>query len=166
VRELVLVAVAFAAMAWELAVSWRHERALRQAGAVEPPGDVYPVMRIVYPLCFLAMGVEAWRGTGVTLAWFAAGALIFTAAKTLKMWAIHTLGPRWTFRVLVVPGRGLISSGPYRWLRHPNYLAIPGELGGVAIALGAPVAGALSLLAFACLLARRIVVEERALGLR
>ena len=143
-----------------------NERALRAAGAVEPADDVYRVMQLAYPACFLAMVLEAWmRGGGVggtTLA----GVFIFTGAKALKYWAIATLGGRWTFRVLVPPGSERTLRGPYRLLRHPNYVAVVGELVGFAMLARAPIAGALAVAGFAALLLARIRVEERALGLR
>jgi methyltransferase len=87
-------------------------------------------------------------------------------AKMLKWWAISSLGTRWTFRVLVPVGAPLVQSGPYRWMRHPNYVAVVGELVGAAMMLGAPWSGALAVLVFGALMLRRIHVEERALGLK
>jgi methyltransferase len=80
------------------------------------------------------------------------------------MWAISTLGVRWTFRVLVIPDAPLVTSGPYRLLRHPNYAAVIGEIIGIAVILRAPVTGLLALAGFGTLLIRRIAVEDRALG--
>ena len=57
-------------------------------------------------------------------------AVFFVGTKALKWWAILTLGPSWTFRVIVVPGAPLIASGPYRFVRHPNYVGVVGELIG------------------------------------
>jgi methyltransferase len=142
-----------------------NERTLRARGATEPAGDVYPTMTWVYPACFVAMGVEgALFGSApgsVTLA----GVALFGLAKALKFWAIATLGSRWTFRVLVPPGAPLVRRGPYAWIRHPNYVAVVGELVSFAILVGAPAAGVLSLFVFGALLRRRIQVEERALGI-
>jgi len=87
-------------------------------------------------------------------------------SKALKFWAIASLGGRWSFRVLVLPEAPLVTRGPYRFLRHPNYIAVMGELLSVALALAAPVTGTLALVTFAWLLSRRIACEERALGLR
>ena len=70
-----------------------------------------------------------------------AGAVIFLTAKALKWWAIVSLGPFWTFRVIVVPGVRLVATGPYRWLRHPNYVGVMGELAGVALMTAAPWSG-------------------------
>jgi methyltransferase len=161
-----LLIAGFLPMLFEARRSAANERALRAAGAIEPADDVYSLMQVAYPLCFLAMVVEAWaRGTSVG-ATALAGSLVFISAKALKYWAIGTLGDRWTFRVLVPPGSARTVRGPYRILRHPNYLAVVGELAGFALLARAPVAGALSLAAFGALLVARVRVEERALGLR
>lgn len=161
---LFLLAVAFVPMAIEARVSARHDRTLRAAGAVEPAGDVYRLMQAAYPACFLAMAAEAWiRGAWLSPA-FAAGLVVFAAAKALKYWAIATLGPRWTFRVLVPPRASRVTRGPYRLLRHPNYLAVAGELAGVALMAGAPLSGTAAIVGFGLLMLARIRVEERAMG--
>jgi methyltransferase len=159
-----LVALAvFAPMVAEAVVSRRHERVLRAAGAIEPAGDVYRVMQAAYPAAFLVMIAEGlWRGAA-TGAVFVGGAALFAAAKILKYWAIETLGVRWTFRVLVPPGSHPIAGGPYRRLRHPNYLAVVGELAGTACMTRALVAGPLATLGFAALMLARIRVENRAI---
>ena len=161
-----LAALAFVPMLLEARRSVTNERALRSAGAIEPAGDVYAAMRIVYPACFGAMVLEAWlRDRGVTAAAIP-GAVIFTTGKALKYWAIHALGPRWTFRVLVPPGSNRSIQGPYRFLRHPNYLGVAAELAGFALLAGAPYSGVISIVAFGALMLARIRVEERALGSR
>ncbi len=161
---LVVLTLAFLPMAFEARLAARHDRALRAAGAFEPPDDVYPWMQVAYPACFLAMALEAALiGAGVN-AVFGVGLIVFALAKAIKYWAIATLGPRWTFRVLVPPSSLLIQHGPYRFMRHPNYLGVMGELAGMAIIARAVIAGSLSVVVFAVLIAMRIRVEERALG--
>jgi methyltransferase len=164
VLPLVLFALAFVPMLLEMRLSIRNERALRSAGAVEPPGDAYRAMSVAYPACFAAMILEAWRDPPLSRAALVTGAAVFVLAKGIKYWAIATLGPRWTFRVLVPPRSHRTSAGPYRFMRHPNYLGVLGELAGMALLAGAPVTGSLSLAIFGLLLARRIRVEEVALG--
>jgi methyltransferase len=153
----------FVPMVIEAAVAARHDRALRALGAIEPAGDVYRAMQVAYPAAFVAMLAEgAWRaaapGTPAAI-----GAGVFLLAKALKYWAIASLGQRWTFRVLVPPGSERIVRGPYRWIRHPNYIAVALELAGVAIATRARVAGPIALVGFGYLMWRRIRVEEKAL---
>ena len=142
----------------------RNERAQRARGGVEPPGDVYRIMRVAYPAAFLGMILEgASLGTpAASLA--AAGGALFAGAKALKWWAILALGPCWTFRLIVVPGMAPVRAGPYRWLRHPNYLAVVAELLAVALMTGARVAGPIATAIFWLLILKRIAVENRALG--
>ena len=140
-----------------------NERFLRARGAVEPAGDVYRTMRWAYPGAFLLMTSEAMYAGGEGPRLVLAGIVTFIAAKALKYWAIASLGSRWTFRVLVIPGAPLVARGPYAVLRHPNYIAVVAEMIGFALALGALLTGAISIVGFGLLLRRRIAVEEGAL---
>lgn len=161
---LIVLGLAFLPMAFEARLAARHDRALRAAGAFEPSDDVYRWMQIAYPAAFLTMAIEAAiRRVDVNQV-FTLGIVVFALGKAIKYWAIATLGPRWTFRVLVPPSSMSITHGPYRYLRHPNYLGVIGEIAGLALVARAPVAGTLSLVVFATLLVLRIRVEERALN--
>ena len=160
----ILLALAFLPMALEARLAARHDRALRAAGASEPKDDVFPLMQLAYPAAFLAMAFEAWARRARPNTVFIAGTVVFALAKTIKYWAIATLGERWTFRVLVPPDSTRIASGPYRFMRHPNYLGVMGELAGMALMAQAPIAGTLSIVIFGILIAGRIRVEERALA--
>jgi methyltransferase len=167
--EVGLPAAALAAVAVMMLAEARrsrvNERALRRGGAIEPPGDVYRAMAIVYPGMFFAMAGEGVLTGPASDAGLIAGFTIFVAAKALKMWAIATLGPRWSYRVLVVPALPLVATGPYAHLRHPNYVAVFGEIAGFALMVHAGITGVLSMVVFAILMRKRIAVEERALGL-
>jgi len=164
VSAAVLLAVIFVPMLIETSLSARHDRALRALGAVEPPGDVYRSMAIAYPAAFLAIVAEGTlRGAAVDRL-FVAGLLTFAGAKALKYWAIATLGERWTFRVLVPPRSTRTIAGPYRFVAHPNYIAVAGELTGAAMAMHARLAGLIAVAAFGFLMWRRIGVEETALA--
>ena len=161
---LTLLLVAGVPMLLEARLAARHDRALRAAGAAEPSGDVYWLMQVAYPACFVAMALEAWWRRSQPTALFAGGAGLFAGAKLLKYWAISTLGARWTFRVLVPPDSTRVVSGPYRFMAHPNYLAVVAELAGMGMMAQAPLAGASSLVVFGSLLVARIRIEERALA--
>jgi methyltransferase len=172
-----VTAVIIGLMLAEARVSRLHEARLRQRGAVAPPGDVYRALALVYPAAFLLMGVEgAWRASvaersarallgppAAAPSWLAAGVLMFVASKGLKYWAIKSLGERWTFRVFVVPGLPLVATGPYRYVAHPNYIAVIGELLGTAMMVGAPVLGPLMFVAFGVVLWARVRFENQVL---
>ena len=147
----------------ELRRSRANERALRRRGAVEPPGDVYRAMAIVYPAMFVVMAAEGLLSGPAPDAALIGGFVTFTMAKLLKLWAISALGPRWSYRVLVLRDAPLVTSGPYAHLRHPNYIAVFGEIAGFALMVGARISGIVSLLAFALLVRKRIAIEEKAL---
>jgi methyltransferase len=162
-RLLLVAALCYGPMLIEAARARRHEARQRARGAVEPRGDVYRLMQWAYPGVFLAMLVEAaWVGTTPSAAMFATGLATFAAGKALKWWAILTLGEHWTFRILVLPGSSPISGGPYRWMAHPNYVGVVGELAGVALMTAAAVAGPLGAGLFVALMVRRAAVEQRA----
>jgi methyltransferase len=159
---LAILAVIGAMMWFESRLSIRNERALRARGAVEPAGDVYRWMQVAYPGSFALMAFEG-HVRGSASVWWLAGSALFVVAKSLKYWAIASLGSYWSFRVLVVPGAPLVTRGPYRYLRHPNYIAVIGELLGGALLLNALVTGPIVTLLFVELIRRRLAVEERAL---
>ena len=161
---LTALAIVLLLMLAELAVSMRNERTLKALGAVEADDPVYGVMRWAYPGVFVAMALEGMRGE-VPLPMVWAGAALFAVSKALKVWAIASLGHRWTYRVLVLPEAPLVSGGPYRFMRHPNYLAVLGELIAMALATDARIASPAGLLLFGTLLLLRIRAEERALHL-
>ena len=159
----IVLMLAFLPMAFEARLASRHDGALRAAGAIEPADDVYRWMQIVYPAAFSSMTVEALLRRAELNAMFALGIGVFVFGKAIKYWAIATLGSRWTFRVLVPPSSSLVTHGPYRFMRHPNYLGVIGELVGLALAARASISGTVSVVLFATLIAFRIRVEERAL---
>ena len=151
---------------WLLLETWRsrrHEQVLRAAGAIQPADDVYAWMRIVYPGMFVAMTAEGVLATPACSTLVTTGICVFLAAKLLKWWAILSLGRFWSFHVLVLPGAPLVTGGPYRFMRHPNYVALMGEIAGVALMMRAPFTGTAAAIAFGALLVARIRVEERML---
>ena len=151
-------------MGGEAILSAFNEKQLRARGAIEPPGDVISVMRIAYPGAFIAMGIEGSLTGPAPATVMMAGLALFGVAKALKVWAISSLGSKWSYRVLVVPGDPLVVSGPYRFISHPNYLAVVGEIVSVAAIVWAPITGALAALGFGALMIARIRIEDQALG--
>jgi len=93
----------------------------------------------------------------------AAAAAVFVGAEALRLWAIATLGERWNVRVVVVDGEAPVERGPYRWLRHPNYVAVVVSIVALPLALALPWTPALTLAPKLLALRRRLEVENRAL---
>ena len=151
-------------MAGEAVLSRFNERVLRARGAIEPEGDVIGAMRWLYPGSFIVMGIEGTLTGPAPPNVLIGGLALFGLAKALKVWAISALGSKWSYRVLVVPGDPLVKSGPYRFISHPNYLAVVGEFISVAAIIWAPISGVLATLAFGRLMLARIRIEDRALG--
>jgi methyltransferase len=168
-----VIALVFGFMLAEWRLSMQNEKALRLRGAIEPQGDVYRAMALVYPAAFLLMGIEGvWRsltpveevaGAAPAPAWWVAGLLLILTSKGLKYWAIASLADRWTFKVLVLPGVPLVNRGPYRYVDHPNYIAVIGELLAMMLMMSAWITGPVMTLAFVVILVLRLRTETRAL---
>jgi methyltransferase len=163
VTALVALALVIVLMLVELRISTRNERTLLSRGALAPSDPVYRTMRWAYPAVFMAMAVEGMVTAPARGALVVAGAAVFVASKLFKFWAIATLGERWTYKVLVLPGVPLVASGPYRLVRHPNYVGVVGELIGMALMTEARFTGPAGVVFFSWLLSRRIQAEDRAL---
>jgi methyltransferase len=163
-----LVAVAALGRGVELVIAERHRRRLLAKGAVETGAGHYPWMVALHAAWLAAAPAEVWLLDRPFLPGLAFPMLaLFLVATALRWWVIATLGERWTTRVLVPPGEPLVTGGPYRFLRHPNYLAVVVELAALPLVHTAWLTALLASAANAALLAVRISVEERALaGLR
>lgn len=149
----------------ELAVSARHARRLLARGGVEVGRGHYRPMVAFHAAFLVACAAEAVARPSPPPPIALLAALGVLLAQGLRWWAIAALGERWCTRVVVVPGAPpVVAVGPYRWIRHPNYLAVVLEMALVPLAFGSW----RSALAFsagnAVLLAVRIRSEERALG--
>ena len=151
-------------MGGEAILSSFNERLLRARGAIEPEGDVIGLMRLAYPGAFLAMGIEGALTGPAPSNILMLGLALFGLAKALKVWAIWSLGTKWSYRVLVVPGDPLVVTGPYQFISHPNYVAVVGEIVSVAAIVWAPITGALAAIGFGWLMILRMRIEDRALG--
>jgi methyltransferase len=131
--SLLIVAVAAERLA-ELVVSKRHLRWSQQRGGVERGTGHYPPMVVLHTGLLAGALAEVWLGHRPflpALGWTMVGFVLL--AQVLRWWCIATLGPRWNTRIVVIPGLPLVAAGPYRWLRHPNYVAVVVE--GVALPL-------------------------------
>jgi methyltransferase len=149
----------------ELRISARHAAWALARGGIEVGQRHFRAMKALHTVFLLACAAEVLlleRPFVPALGWPMLALAL--AAQALRYWAIASLGPHWNVRVIVVPGAPAVTAGPYRWLRHPNYLAV--ALEGIAVPLihGAFWTAAGFSLANAALLAVRIRCEERALA--
>jgi len=149
----------------ELVVSKRNAAWSLERGGVESGRGHYPAMVVLHTGFLVAMLVEAWvrrPDVAAGLAWSMLALVV--AAQGLRWWCIATLGPRWNTRVIIVPGLPPVTGGPYRLLRHPNYVAVVVE--GVALPMvhGAWITAVVFTVANAALLRVRIRAEDEALA--
>ena len=158
---LALVALVAAQRLAELAWSARNTRRLLQAGAVEVGRGHYPLMIAFHATWLVALAAAAYQTR--TIAWPAL--VLFLLVQPLRLWVLLTLGRRWTTRI-IVPDESAVRAGPYRWVRHPNYLIVAAELATLPMVFGAwPLALAGSAL-HVPLLVRRVAVEDATLKRR
>jgi methyltransferase len=121
----ILVAVVALERLAELAVSRRNAAWSFAHGGLETGRGHYPAMVVLHVGFLVAMLVEAWLRrpeVAPALAWTML--VVIAASQGLRWWCIATVGSRWNTRVIVVPGLPLVRSGPYRFLSHPNYVAV------------------------------------------
>jgi methyltransferase len=148
----------------ELGLSKRHAAWAFSRGGKEFGRGHFPPMVALHTTLLVGALVEVWmleRPFLPILGW--AALAVVTASQTLRWWCIASLGRQWNTRVIVVPGLPLVSRGPYRVLRHPNYMAVVLEGAALPLVHSAWVTAAVFTVLNAALLARRIQVEERAL---
>ena len=88
----------------------------------------------------------------------------YLVLQGLRFWMLWTLGARWTTRIIILPGQPLVSGGPYRFLPHPNYAVVTGEIAVLPLTLGLPLLAGVFTVLNAAVLAIRISAENRALA--
>lgn len=148
----------------ELRVAQRNRRWLEERGAVEIGGGHYPVMVVLHTAFLVACLAEPWLLDRPFVPVLAAAMVgVLAVATALRIWAIRSLGRRWTTRVLVLEGAPPVTTGPYRYVSHPNYLAVVLEVAALPLVHTAWLTAAVFTAANALVLTVRIRVEERGL---
>lgn len=110
----------------ELVLSRRNTERLLAQGAHEVAAGHYPLIVALHAAWLAGLWYfVVWRAdVGVDLAWLA----VFVVLQGLRVWVIATLGPRWTTRIIVLPGAPMVREGPYRFVSHPNYCIVAAEI--------------------------------------
>jgi methyltransferase len=154
-----LVAFLIVQRSVELGFAQFNTSRLRTKGGIEFGAAHYPLMIALHASWLLGLAVLGYDRPIIPF-WLA----LFVVLQLGRLWVIASLGRRWTTRVIVLPGATPVARGPYRWLKHPNYLIVALEMAVVPLALGSPVFALIYSLANAALLAYRIRIENEALA--
>lgn len=155
---LVLAVVTLQRLA-ELVLAKRNTARLLARGGVEKSPGHYPLIVVMHAAWLALLWVLA-AGATVDWVWLA----LFGVLQGLRVWVIATLGERWTTRIIVVPGEARVCRGPYRYVAHPNYWIVAGELIALPMALGQPLIAVAFTALNAAVLWVRIRAEAAALA--
>ena len=158
----VIVALVAVERIAELVHARRNTRALLARGAIEAGAGHYPLLVLLHGAWLAALLYAVPADTMPSSGWLGAFGLL----QGLRLWVLASLGPYWTTRIITLPGAPLVRRGPYRFLRHPNYVVVVAEIAVLPLAFGAwRIALVFSALNLA-LLAWRIRIEQQALAPR
>ncbi|MBZ3695437.1 MULTISPECIES: isoprenylcysteine carboxyl methyltransferase family protein [Phyllobacterium] len=142
----------------ELWLARRNTKSLLEHGAYEAASKHYCLIVALHTLWLGGLWILAWNRQ-IDPAWL----LIFAALQALRIWVLATLGRRWTTRIIVVPGSSLVRRGPYRYVSHPNYFVVVGEIAVLPLCFGLGRYALIFSLLNAAVLAFRIREENSAL---
>lgn len=137
----------------------QNERRLFTAGGIEYGWSHLPLIVLLHAAWMTGLWALAFDHS-IRPGFFG----LVVVLQIARFWVLLTLGRRWTIRIIVMPGERLVTRGPYRWFRHPNYLVVTGEIAAVPLALGLPLYALIFTILNAALLAIRIPAENAALA--
>jgi methyltransferase len=146
----------------EVAWARRNERRLLAAGGIEVGAAHYPLFFVLHGSWLAALWLLVPAEAPVIWPLL----VFFAMLQAARLWVIGSLGRYWTTRVITVPGAPLVRRGPYRWIKHPNYLVVAAEIAVLPLAFGAWEIALMFSVLNALLLYHRIRVEEAALAPR
>ena len=154
-----LLALVTAERLAELWWARRNTARLLAQGAVEHAPGHYPLIMALHALWLAGLWILGWDRP-IVIGWL----VVFIALQAARLWVLATLGERWTTRIIVLPGAALVRRGPYRFVSHPNYLVVAGEIAVLPLCLGLAWYAVIFSLANAAVLAIRIRAESAALA--
>ncbi|HEY0910869.1 MAG TPA: isoprenylcysteine carboxylmethyltransferase family protein [Bradyrhizobium sp.] len=157
----IILALVTLQRAAELVVARRNTRNLLARDAIELAPEHYPLIVAVHAAWLISLWVFGHNQPLNAMALAA-----YLVLQGFRGWIFWTLGARWTTRIIVVPGEALVSAGPYRYLSHPNYAVVAGEIAVLPLVLSLPWISAIFTILNAGVLAIRIRAENRALAMQ
>ena len=144
----------------ELFIARRNTRRLLAVGGYEVGSSHYPLIVLFHVAWIIAVIVLVPTQTPPAIHFL----VLFIFTQVMRYWVINSLGTRWTTRIIVLPGSPLVTTGPYRWMHHPNYLVVVSEIALLPLVFGAwEIAMGFSIVN-AMLLSYRIRIENNALA--
>jgi methyltransferase len=146
----------------EVVQATRNTRALLRRGGVEVGSSHYPLFVLLHAAWLVALVLLV--PADAPLSWLLLA--LFVVLQALRLWVVLSLGPYWTTRIITLPQQPLVRRGPYRFLRHPNYLVVAAEIAVLPLVFGAWQISLIFSLLNGVLVAWRIRVEEQALAPR
>ena len=142
----------------ELVIAQRNTARLKAKGAREYGAGHYPLIVAVHVGWLAALW---WLAPSRPIVWPLIG--VFALLQVSRLWTLRTLGRRWTTRIIVLPNAPLVTGGPFRFVSHPNYLVVIGEIAMMPLAFGLWQVAAIFSILNAAVLAIRISAENKAL---
>jgi methyltransferase len=158
IPAVVLLSAVMAERLAELYWAHRNTAALLAQGASEFAPAHYPAIVLLHALWLASLWIFGWERP-LSPVWLA----VFLTLQVLRLWTLTTLGRRWTTRIIVLPGAPLAANGPYRFLAHPNYVVVIGEIATLPLCFGLPWFSLVFSIANAGVLSLRIRAENAAL---
>ena len=157
--QIIVLAVAAQRIA-ELQYAKRNTARLLAEGGVEAGAGHYPLFFLIQGGWLIALLLLTPATAPISWPLL----VLFVLLQAARVWVIATLGRFWTTRVITVPDAPLVTAGPYRWVRHPNYLVVAAEIVVLPLVFGQVWIAIVAGTATALLLRHRIAVEDRSLA--
>lgn len=146
----------------ELRLARRNTERLLEQGAVEHGANHYPYLVLFHAIWLTTLVLTVPIGAAVNWYWLA----VYLALQVARVWVIVSLGPFWTTRIITLPGAPLVTRGPFRYVRHPNYWVVAGEIAVLPLVFGEWLIAVIFSIAHAILIRERIATENAALAQR
>jgi methyltransferase len=159
ILNIVILALVTIERVAELRLANRNTRRLLAHGAHEHSPAHYPLIVLLHAAWLIALWILS-PGRGIDPFWLG----LFVLLELARIWVLATLGSRWTTRIIVLPGAPLVRKGPYRWINHPNYWVVIGEIAVLPLVFGVWQVALIFSLLNAVLLTVRVRAENRALN--
>ena len=147
----------------EVKIAKKNEETLMSKGAVEAGSSHYKWMVTMHASFFLFLFAEVMFFSTFSPSWWVIPFVLFLIAQVIRVWAITSLGVFWNTKIILLPGAEVVAKGPYRFIRHPNYLVVSLELLVIPLIFGAYFTALLFTILNILMLRVRIPAEEKAL---